>query len=210
MWNQGCRGISSTVVLMTGYRRKENKSEMSFGDCCRNFISEIWQADRISIQRQCCPLQEELLAWAWSPAVQSHWLEVDRSMFKRRKNPKWSFHSLPWDDADNGLVKQPLKWAWRGQLIPASDTIQWRLRCQLPQRMRRVKRTCAFPQPRFFSGTEVLCWRRGSVISGEVENHREEVKKYPGKRVQGRGSRGEEGPGERAQRRGSRREGPRL
>lgn len=130
MWNQGCRGLSSTLVLMTGYRRKENKSEMSFGDCCRNFISEIWQADRISIQRQCCPLQEELLAWAWSPAVQSHWLEVDRSMFKRRKNPKWSFHSLlatlypgmmrttgwwnnPWNEHGGG--------SWSLRLTPSSD-----------------------------------------------------------------------------------------
>lgn len=130
MWNQGCRGISSTVVLMTGYRRKENKSEMSFGDCCRNFISEIRQADRISTQWQCCPLQEELLAWAWSPAVQSHWLEVDRSMFKRRKNPKWSFHSLlatlypgmmrttgwcnnPWNEHGGG--------SWSLRLTPSSD-----------------------------------------------------------------------------------------
>lgn len=133
MWNQGCRGRSSTVVLMTGYRRKENKSEMSFGDCCRNFISEIRQADRISTQRQCCPLQEELLAWAWSPAVQSHWLEVDRSMFKRRKNPKWFFHSLlatlypgmmrttgwcnnPWNEHGGG--------SWSLRLTPSSDA--WR------------------------------------------------------------------------------------
>lgn len=171
MWNQGCRGISSTVVLMTGYRRKENKSEMSFGDCCRNFISEIWQADGISTQRQCCPLQEELLAWAWSPAVQSHWLEVDRSMFKRRKNPKWSFHSLL-ATLYPGMMRTTGWWnnPWNEHGGGAADPCVWHhpVTLEVPVTTKDAQSQAHLR----VSSTTVFQWHRASLLEKGVRNLR--------------------------------------
>lgn len=120
-------------------------------------------------------------------------------MFKRRKNPKWSFHS-PLATLYSGIM-QTMGW-WNNPWNEHGRS-SWSLRLtrsSAPWGANYHKgctqlSTLTFFQPRFFSGTELLCWRRGSVISGEVENHRGEVKKCPGERVQGRGSRWERVPG---------------
>lgn len=93
IWNQGCRRVSSTMVLMTGYRRKENKSEMSCGECLSNLNSEMWQAGRISTQRQCCAMLGRYICCA----MQS---ETGAQQFKDRIRGPWWLAKGRWVDGE--------------------------------------------------------------------------------------------------------------
>lgn len=82
--------------------------------------------------------------------------------------PLLSCLSLPWNDVTMGCRKNPWNEQDRGSRSLHLTGSSYHKECTYP-----YSHACFLnhSHEKSFSGTELLCWRRGSITSSEVENH---------------------------------------